>query len=431
MAAILDKVGWRAAVNLSNATLLDPAAGGGEFVVQAAERLVASFRRRGIEPKMRHMRARILAFEIHAPASSRARARVVRRLVAMGVHRRTAAAASAAWIRTGDYLLRDRPSDRFTHVVGNPPYVRWNKIPPRLRAIYEQRLPVQIARGDLYVPFLDRALDELRPGGQCGFVCSDRWRYTAYGVGLRRKWLPLLDVRHDQRVDARDAFNKKVSAYATVLVATKRSRPKAWRARAPRWRGNKGRTLHERGCEIRVGPALGVTAAFVIRGCHAGIETELLAPWVDSHEILEGHIAWKGRYVVSVFDPEGRVVDLRLYPKLERHLAHYRKRLEERYVVRQGAPWYRTIDRLRPVDWQRPKLLVPEIAKKPRIALDRTGLVPSHGLYAIFPPERDVEAVYQALSDGGLACRLAGMTPTLRNGYVRCYKRFLSAVRIE
>ena len=49
------------------------------------------------------------------------------------------------------------------------------------------------------------------------------------------------------------------------------------------------------------------------------------------------------------------------------------------------------------------------------MALDRQGLVPSHGLYAIFPPADDVERVYDALRDGGFGRRLTENAPALQN----------------
>ena len=77
---ILDAVGWCADVELQSARLLEPAAGGGEFVVQAAERLVACYRENGTEPKIDVLRERILAFELHPDAARKARSRVVERL---------------------------------------------------------------------------------------------------------------------------------------------------------------------------------------------------------------------------------------------------------------------------------------------------------------------------------------------------------------
>src|SRR5439155_24256409 len=40
---ILDAIGWRREIDLSQSCLLEPAAGDGAFVVEAARRLVASF----------------------------------------------------------------------------------------------------------------------------------------------------------------------------------------------------------------------------------------------------------------------------------------------------------------------------------------------------------------------------------------------------
>ena len=427
---ILDMVGWSGQHDLSGARLLEPAAGGGEFVVQAGQRLVDSLRRRGIEPGARNLGPRIVAFELYARASAAARRRVVRSLVSSGVGRSTAKSCAKAWIRTGDFLLSEKTVGEYTHVVGNPPYIRWNKVPPRLRTAYEEQLPSEMARGDLYLPFLDRALHDLKANGKCGFVCSDRWQYTAYGSGFRRKWLPRLDVLSNRRVAAAEAFSRDVSAYANVLVASKRTRPRDDGVRIGSLHRPRGRSLADRGCAVRVGPALGVTSAFVLDDEAVDLEPGLLLPWVDSSEVREGRVAWRGRFVVSVFNEEGVLRSLREFPMLARHLARYRRDLEARYIVRRGAPWYRTIDRLRAADWRRPKILVPGIAKEPRVALDRNGFVPSHGVYAIFPPADDIETIYEALRDGGLGRRLEGIASTLKNGYVRCYKEFLNAVRI-
>ena len=183
---ILDAIGWRADADLSTLRLLEPAAGNGEFVVQAGERLVASCRARGIEPTIRQLRPRITAFELHAGAASEARRRVVASLQALGVQRKTAAACAGAWIRNADFLLSKTPASGHTHVVGNPPYIRWSKIPPKLKSVYEARLSRQVTGGDLFLPFLDRAFHLLQPNGKCGFLCSDRWMYMAFAERFRR-----------------------------------------------------------------------------------------------------------------------------------------------------------------------------------------------------------------------------------------------------
>ena len=131
-----------------------------------------------------------------------------------------------------------------------------------------------------------------------------------------------------------------------------------------------------------------------------------------------------------MFDDSGRLIHPGRFPGLARRLEAFAPALKRRSIVRNGAPWYRTIDRVRALDWSRPKLLVPELAKVPRVAVDRAGSVPSHGVYAIFARDDQVEDIYEKLRDGRLARALDGIAPKVKGGYVRCYRRFLSMIRV-
>lgn len=428
---VLDRVGWRAGADLSAARLLEPAAGSGAFVAEAALRLVESYRRRDIEPRARDLRGRISAFELHAEAAADARSRVAQELVSAKVDPRTAMACAKAWIREDDFLLSDKAGESYTHVVGNPPYLRWSRVPTPLRLLYEKHISPQLTQGDLYLPFLDKALSELKVGGVCGFICSDRWQFASYGAAFWKSWQGRLSILLNKPIDASEAFTRDVSAYANMFVARKRSYTKPRRS-TPKRRGRRQtRTLAERGCVVRVGPALGVTSAFVVESRNADVEQDLLLPWVASAEIRSGEVQWRGRHVISVFDEAGGLVDLAEYPRLKQHLMRYRSELEARYIVRSGGrPWYRPIERLNPDRWRQPKLLLPDIVKNPTVALDYSGLIPSHGIYAIFPPADQVEEIHALLRDGDLAVALSGIAPTLKNGYMRCYKHFLDAIRI-
>lgn len=424
---ILDGVGWHADTDLSNRRLLEPAAGNGEFVVQAGLRLIASCRAHGIKPTARRLRARIAAFELHPGAASEAQHRVNVALQNVGLHPATASACAAAWIRKGDFLLSETTGSDFTHVVGNPPYIRWSRIPACLKSIYETRLPRRVIHGDLFLPFLDRAFELVRPTGTCGFLCSDRWMYMAFAERFRHKWLPWLDILSNTSVNAADVFDRRVDAYPTILIASKRLTAKPQppaTVRDPRF------SLGDLQCAIKAGPALGHTPAFVLRPHEHDVEPELLRPWIHASEVLDGSIAWQGRHVVAMFDDDGNLLDLTNYPRLAHRLQKFLPQLSKRSIVQHGAPWYRTIDRVRSIDWQRPKLLVPELARVPRVAIDLSGAVPSHGVYAIFPPRDRVEDIYEKLRDGGLARALDGIAPRIKGNYTRCYKRFLSRIRV-
>jgi methylase of polypeptide subunit release factors len=81
---------------------------------------------------------------------------------------------------------------RYDAVVGNPPYVRWQKLDdldPAYRSRV-QRVALDANLGvkellDVYVLFFVHALDLTLPGGRVGFVTSNAWLATEYGVALQ------------------------------------------------------------------------------------------------------------------------------------------------------------------------------------------------------------------------------------------------------
>lgn len=423
---ILNSVGWTTKVDLSAFRLLEPAAGNGAFVVEAARRLVRSCTRRRIGVTLRTVGPCIRAYELHPREASEARRRVVEALVSLGINSRSAGACAREWVVTGDFLLAELASGAFTHAVGNPPYIRWTRIPAKLKASYEARLPKELAGGDLFLPFLDRALEALKPNGRCGFICSDRWRFMAFAEEFRKKWINRLRIRSENVIRASDAFEQDVYSYPTILIASRR----ADQHPGPTGGKTRKKTLRELGYTVKVGPALGHTPAFVLRADERGVEARLLRPWVDGSEIKEGKITPRGRRVITVHDDDGRLIDLGRFPRVKARLARFREHLKRRSIVKNGAPWFSTIDRVRASDWNRPKVLVPELAKVPRLAIDRSGRIPAHGVYAIFAPDDNVKKLYEKLRDGKLASALKGIAPKINGGYVRCYKRFLLMVRI-
>ncbi len=422
---MLDAIGWHDRADLTQYRLLEPAAGDGVFVVEAARRLVAACRRHGISPNAAVLRDCIRAFELHPRETRKARANVLKALRDAGVHPSTCKTLVCAWILRADFLL-SRPAELpFTHAVGNPPYVRWAKIPARLRTQYARSLPRAMIGGDLFVPFLDRALDQLCLDGRCAFLCSDRWRFMRFAEHFRAKWLPQLNISPQGAVTVEEAYVRDVDAYPSILVAQRKHSAVAC---LPAIRS--GKTLKDYGFEVKVGPALGHTSAYVIDPEEDEVEEEVLRPWIDASEISDGEISWSGRRVIATYGDDGALIDLQAFPLVRRRLERFRPVLRKRSIVRNGASWYRTIDRVCSRDWERPKLLVPEIAKVPRLALDVSCTIPSHGVYAIFAPNDNIGPLYERLSNGGLARALEGIAPKIKGGYSRCYKRFLEQIAL-
>lgn len=441
VSSLLDRIGWTRNANLCGATLLEPAVGDGVFIVEAARRLIQSLRKRRQRLTIKELAPRISGFEIHEGEAQKARANIVAALRSEGVHTRTAGAVAMIWVRAADFLLAELPQCSFTHVVGNPPYVRWGRIPIELREVYEAERPIESTKGDLGLAFLERGLQLLGDDGRLGFLFPDRWLYAAYAETFRNNTMPSYLIESRRRVRERDVFVRRVDAYPVELVIRRRKRKQnitraaatilgvhrkveyrlyeTWRRAHP--------FLEDSGCSVRVGPALGCTSAFVGTQSELTVEPELLARYLPACDLKEQQIDWSGKYLVCM-DSEKGPIDIHRYPNLERHLESHRPELTGRSIVKAGAPWYRPIDRVIASVWAEPKILIPEMSKTPRIVVDRSGAIPAHGVYAIFSSEWPIDLLAGLLRAGLLWTTLQAIAPSRKGGHLRAYARFLRLI---
>jgi hypothetical protein len=149
---VLDLAGWD-----GTGLLLEPAAGRGAFLVRAFERAVA----RGVAPTL-------AGIELHPFA-----VRVARLRLALAAARAGVAHARIPAVHLGDALEDDPrwPEGGFDLVVGNPPYVRGERLPAARRAELRARWPdLGAGNVDLVAYFVRRALAWTRPGGRLALV---------------------------------------------------------------------------------------------------------------------------------------------------------------------------------------------------------------------------------------------------------------------
>lgn len=122
--------------------------------------------------------------------------------------------------------------DGFDIVIGNPPYVRQEKIThikPALQAIYGQKdkkgqpLGSYAGTADLFVYFIERGVRLLKPGGTFGYITSNKWYRAKYGENLRH-WFTV-NARIETLIDFGDANVFDAIAYPTILIAARREHP--------------------------------------------------------------------------------------------------------------------------------------------------------------------------------------------------------------
>jgi len=276
----------------------------------------------------------------------------------------------------------------FDVVIGNPPYVRQEKIKdqkPALERIYGRKdkkgqpLGSYAGTADLFVYFIERGVRLLKPGGTFGYITSNKWYRAKYGENLRH-WFNV-NAKIEALIDFGDADVFDAIAYPTILIAARRERPGPFpedRFRALNWQD-----LGE-GLKIEDFPALLTSAGFImpqtalekggwqieptvkrdllarIRAAgvplgdyvegrfYYGIKTgyneafmidgakraELIAADPKSDEIIKPFLRGRDikRWRVEpqdlwlIFTRRG--IDIDAYPAVKRHLAEYREKLE-------------------------------------------------------------------------------------------------------
>ncbi|MBK8968349.1 MAG: Eco57I restriction-modification methylase domain-containing protein [Lewinellaceae bacterium] len=73
----------------------------------------------------------------------------------------------------------------FDAVLGNPPYIRQEELKP-YKDIFQKTFETYAGTADLYVYFVERGINILRPGGQFNYILPNKWMRAGYGAALRQ-----------------------------------------------------------------------------------------------------------------------------------------------------------------------------------------------------------------------------------------------------
>ena len=148
-------------------------------------------------------------------------------------------------INAFDWSSRDarfRPGLRravggFDCIIGNPPYIRVQELnhwAPEECEFYKWRYK-SAAKGnyDIYVVFIERALELLADDGLLGFICPHKFWQATYGEGIRKI---IAEGRHLRSViDFTDQqVFRGATTYTAIHVLSKKRKPRSRRLRRNR-----------------------------------------------------------------------------------------------------------------------------------------------------------------------------------------------------
>jgi hypothetical protein len=484
-AAILDLAGYTADRSLHRMRLLEPSFGQGDFLLLAVDRLLDSWRREGGKPESAEasLGDAVRAVELHRESVDNVSAKLRLRLCAAGMSEEVADSLRARWLVHDDFLLTYLPGE-FDVVVGNPPYVRQERIPAALLAEYRIRFRTLFDRADLYVPFYERALDLLGAGGRLGFICANRWIKNRYGGPLRAKIGDGFALLHYIDMEGVEAFQSEVIAYPAITVI---ERPQASGGiRAPT-RVTKGvelqrsglanavqalldsspqqgieeialdsgggdgpwllddlprlrllrrleltfPLLEDAGCKVGIGVATGCDRVYIDDLANLPVEPERKLPLVMPRDLTQGRISWKGKGVLNPFEADGSLADLDRYPRFAAYLYRHYDAVAGRHVAkRSGEGWYRTIDRIYPELVSVPKLLVPDIKGEAVFVIDEGHYYPHHNLYFITSCDWDLRALRSVLRSSLSVMIVATYCTRMAGGFLRFQAQYLRRLRL-
>ena len=475
--AMLDLAGYTRDRPLHEQRLLEPSFGGGDFLRPAAARLFAAFvARGGTAARAKLLKPAIRAVEVHAASFEATRAALLEDMRAWEVKARDAAALCDAWLIEGDFLTRALDG-RFDVVVGNPPYVRQERIPGPLLAEYRRRYATIYDRADLYVPFFERGLQLLAADGRLAFICANRWLKNKYGGPLRGLIAREFALTHYLDMDGTDAFKSAVLAYAAITVirrgpgevtriarrpaidgslaglvaamlgdagdprvevveqAVRGSEPwlldESDRLRLIRRLEQRLPELEDAGCEVGIGVATGADRIYIDDFKNLPVEAERKLPLVMAADLQDGELRWRGQGVVNPFEADGSLASLTRYPRFGAYIRAHRAALAARHVARRsGDGWYRTIDRIYPELTATPKLLIPDIKGAPAVVLDPGGYYPHHNLYHVTSASWDLAALATVLRSSLAALFVATYCVKMAGGFLRFQAQYLRRIRL-
>lgn len=470
---ILDLTKWTVESGLSQARLLEPSAGSGDFVIPAVERLLLSQ-----DWQLDDLASRVRAVEVNLASLAECRRRLDELLATHQFSSREREKLLDTWLIHGDFLTCELDG-HFTHVIGNPPYVRQEALPNALLQLYRSRFETMYDRADLYVPFFERGLSLLSMEGKLGFICADRWMKNKYG-GLLRKLISK-NYHLDCYVDFTGcpAFHNEVVAYPAVTIIRRGTGTDTRTARRPQidskaleslarklltkgssqaagrvvevvsgdapWllenpaRLNVIRALEatlpkieEAGCQVGIGVATGIDKIYIRSDDDLPVEDERKLPLAMTRDIVNGEIVWGGKMLLNPFDGDSpKLVDPNQFPKFKAYIEEHRESISKRHVAKKNPTnWFKTIDRIYPTLTKTPKLLIPDIKGEASVVYDSGEFYPHHNFYYLTSNEWDLHALQAVLLSSVTQAFIATYSLKMRGDCLRYQAQYLRRIRL-
>ncbi|MCX7809515.1 MAG: Eco57I restriction-modification methylase domain-containing protein [Leptospiraceae bacterium] len=326
--------------------------------------------------------------------------------------------------------------DGFDIVIGNPPYVRQEKIRPIKPILQKQNYEVFTLTADLYVYFYEKGYHLLKEQGILAYITSNKWMRAKYGKNLRKFFklktaiLEIIDFGgyrvFEQTVDTnilifrkQKPFNEHVFEFLEVksnvediekyltggdwlIMLQNKLSDNAWTLGDESVLSLKekiekvGKPLKEWVVKIYFGIKTGYNDAFIIdtetrnrilANCRDEEERkrteEIIKPILRGRDIKKYRYKWAEKWLIYAYQG----IDIENYPSVKSYLSQFKDQLEKRTG---GAVWDKSKTKIIsiPYKWyelqvdyhaakqefEKEKIVWQEIVREPSFAYDNSGM---------------------------------------------------------
>jgi len=331
----------------------------------------------------------------------------------------------------------------FDVIIGNPPYVRQETLGEEFKTYAKENFETFAGTADLYVYFIEQAHKLLKPNGLFGMIVSNKWMKSSYGKALREflaresTLLEIIDFGELPVFENAATFpviiitrKAKVESQKFLFAPIKRldfdSLPDEVQSVGVQLSGNSVQgenwnlssndfqdivskiqkasipLTEYAGTDILRGLVTGLNEAFIISADTRKriLETEpqsqeFIKPFIVGDDVRKYLINYKGKYLIRIPKGwtnanKGKANGEQWFKKNHPVLAKYLFQFEDKANQRldKGDYWWE----LRACDYydefEKPKIIYPDIAKESRVTFDNSGFYFSNTVY--FVPSNDL-----------------------------------------
>ncbi len=374
----------------------------------------------------------------------------------------------------------------FDIIIGNPPYVRQEKIKP-LKEWLQQQYDTYTGVADLYVYFFERGLKLLKRNGVLCFISSNKYFRARYGAKLRQHLASTTSI--SRLIDFGDAPVFTAIAYPSIIVASKQP-PAAdsvisalnWQPDTPveefpalarsaalalpqqalaadGWRIENRATLdllerlRQSGTPLGeyvngrfyYGIKTGLNAAFVVdQATRDQLITEhpssaqVLKPFLRGRDVKRWSVNFAEQYLIRIESSENTQhpwsdkplaeaerIFAATYPAIQRWLSDFRDALIKR--ADQGRYFWELRSCAYWQEFEQPKILYPDIAKVQQFTADTNGYFTADTTF--FMP-LDKKWVLGVLNSSVVLWFYDQISSQVRGGYLRFKTLYVSQIPI-